>query len=302
VKNTHNLPDNFKFLTLLILSFIVLSSVSINLYAKQTMLSFSDGSRLKGDFIQGGLIFGKTHPENQVKYEQQIVNVSSQGNFIIAFGRDEILTPELQIISPDAQFLIKLLRLQKRQYTIQHINGLAKSKVSPQKAEVLARIKMERKQVAQARLRDDARTDYLQGFIWPTKGRISGVYGSQRVLNGKPKWPHYGVDVAAPIGAEVLAPAAGIITLANDDLFYSGGTLILDHGHGLSSSFLHLSELLVNEGDKVMQGDLIARVGATGRATGAHLDWRMNWLKRRIDPELLVPTMNENETRKSNND
>ncbi|WP_246539892.1 M23 family metallopeptidase [sulfur-oxidizing endosymbiont of Gigantopelta aegis] len=267
-----------------------MSFISSTLYAEK--INLSDGSFLQGHFTQGGLVFGTTDPDNQVKYEQQDVHVSSQGDFIIAFGRDENLTPEFQLIMPSGQSLIKRLQLKKRQYAIQHINGLAKSKVSPQKPTVLARIKKERQQVAQARLRDDARTDYRQAFIWPAQGRISGVYGSQRVLNGKPKWPHYGVDVAAPIGTQVRAPAAGIITLANDDLFYSGGTIILDHGHGLSSSFLHLSELLVDVGDKVKQGDLIARVGVTGRATGAHLDWRMNWLKRRIDPALLVPPMN----------
>ena len=130
-------------------------------------------------------------------------------------------------------------------------------------------------------------------FIWPTIGPISGVYGSQRILNGKPKWPHYGVDIAVPTGTEVRAPAGGVVTLAHPDMFYSGGTLIVDHGHGLSSAFLHLSKLRVKTGDKVKQGDVIAEVGATGRATGAHLDWRMNLFNRRIDPQLLVSPMAE---------
>ncbi|HKX54787.1 MAG TPA: M23 family metallopeptidase, partial [Xanthomonadales bacterium] len=137
------------------------------------------------------------------------------------------------------------------------------------------------------RLRDQ-RTDYLQGFDWPAAGRISGVYGSQRILNGEPGRPHYGLDIAAPSGHPVYAPAAGIITLTHRDMYFSGGTLIVDHGQGLSSTFLHLSEILVETGDAVQQGDLIARIGATGRASGPHLDWRMNWLDRRVDPQLLV--------------
>jgi murein DD-endopeptidase MepM/ murein hydrolase activator NlpD len=117
------------------------------------------------------------------------------------------------------------------------------------------------------------------------------VFGSQRVYNGEPRRPHYGVDVAGPVGTLVKAPAAGVVTLAHNNMFFSGGTLILDHGHGISSSFLHLSEILVKENDEVAQGQVIAKIGATGRVTGAHLDWRMNWFERRIDPQLLVPAM-----------
>ena len=131
----------------------------------------------------------------------------------------------------------------------------------------------------------------MQPFVWPIEGRITGVYGSQRVYNGVAGRPHYGVDVAAPVGAEVNAPAAGRIVLAHNNMFYSGGTLIIDHGHGLTSSFLHLSKILVEEGQEVQGGELVAEVGATGRVKGPHLDWRMNWRGARVDPELLVPEM-----------
>jgi murein DD-endopeptidase MepM/ murein hydrolase activator NlpD len=130
-----------------------------------------------------------------------------------------------------------------------------------------------------------------RGFTWPVKGRISGVYGSQRVYNGTPGAPHYGVDVAVPTGTPVRAPASGVITLAEPDLYYSGGTVILDHGYGLSSSFLHLSKVHVTVGQRLAVGDLLGEVGATGRATGPHLDWRMSWLSERIDPQFLVPPM-----------
>lgn len=268
---------------------LILCILSFNLYAEQQI--FSDNITLKGEFVQGGLVIGQTRPGSQVTYDKQVIRVSPKGNFVIGFNRDEPKTVELKIVTPDDETISKELRVKKREYQIQRIDGLAKSKVSPRKPEVLARIRKEGSQAAQARKLDDERSDYLETFIWPTKGRISGVYGSQRVLNGKPRRPHFGVDVAAPIGTDVVAPVSGVITLANPDMFFSGGTLILDHGHGLSSTFLHLSKLLVKPGDRVRQGDLIARVGATGRVTGAHLDWRMNLFKRRVDPQLLVPPM-----------
>jgi murein DD-endopeptidase MepM/ murein hydrolase activator NlpD len=161
--------------------------------------------------------------------------------------------------------------------------------------ERLERIRRERKLVGAAKARHLSRPDLLldalAGFEWPAVGPISGVYGSQRIYNGTPRSPHYGVDVAMPTGTPVYAPSAGVVTLAEPDLFYSGGTIILDHGFRLSSSFLHLSKLHVEVGQEVNQGDLIAEIGASGRATGAHLDWRMSWRDQRIDPQLLAPPM-----------
>jgi murein DD-endopeptidase MepM/ murein hydrolase activator NlpD len=145
--------------------------------------------------------------------------------------------------------------------------------------------------IKKARARDDARADFLTGFKWPASGCITGVYGSQRFLNGKPGRPHYGLDIAAPTGTPVLAPADGVVTLAHPNMFYSGVTLIVDHGHGLSSAFLHLNRILVKEGMRVRQGEPIAEVGATGRVNGAHLDWRINLFGRRLDPQLVLEAM-----------
>ena len=262
---------------------------SANLYAETRNLS--DTVSLEGDFVQGGLVLGKTLPGSKVYFDKQLIRVSPQGDFIIGFNRDEPELVQLKVVKPDGHSVNNQLLINKRDYNIQRINGLPKSKVSPRKPEVLARIRRESAMASKARKLDDARLDYKEKFIWPTIGPISGVYGSQRILNGKPRRPHFGVDVAAPTGTEVVAPASGIVTMAHQDMFFSGGTIILDHGHGLSSSFLHLSKLLVKTGDIVKQGDLIARVGATGRVTGAHLDWRMNLFKRRVDPTLLVPPM-----------
>lgn len=275
-----------------ICSFTLIFSLSfLALYASANSQVTDAELSLRGEFIQGGLVIGKTVPGSQVTYDKQIIRVSSEGDFILGFNRDEPAEVSLKIRTPDERQLQKTLTVAKREYQIQRIDGLPKSKVSPKKPEVLARIRKEGAQAARARKLDDARLDFMETFIWPTQGPISGVYGSQRILNGKPRRPHFGVDVAAPTGTAVVAPASGVITLAHEDMFFSGGTIILDHGHGLSSTFLHLSKLLVKTGDIVRQGDLIARVGATGRVTGAHLDWRMNLFKRRVDPQRLVPPM-----------
>lgn len=250
-----------------------------------------EGYRLSGKAIQGGMMVGSTTPGSRVYQDGQRVRVSGEGDFLLGFTRDAPATSALRIELPDGREVRRSLDVATREYQIQRIDGLPKAKVTPRKPEDLARIRRDIKEAKQARARDDDRQDFLAGFEWPVTGPISGVYGSQRILNGKPRRPHFGVDIAVPTGTPVRAPAPGIVTLAVPDMFFSGGTLILDHGHKLSSSFLHLSKLHVEVGDRVEQGDLIAEVGATGRVTGAHLDWRMNLRDRRIDPQLLVPEM-----------
>ncbi len=245
---------------------------------------------LKGDLMQGGMVIGTTEPGNRVIYDGQAIRVSPDGLFILGFGRDDELEHRLEVKRGDAIVEKRDIVIGKRQYQIQRIDGLPPSKVTPPKRD-WERIKRETAMVKKARRLDDPRTDFANGFIWPAEGVISGIYGSQRILNGEPRRPHFGVDIAAPKGTPVYAPADGVVTLAYPDMFYSGGTLILDHGHQLSSSFLHLSRLHVKVGDRVKQGDLVAEIGATGRVTGAHLDWRMNLRKARIDPQLLVPPM-----------
>jgi murein DD-endopeptidase MepM/ murein hydrolase activator NlpD len=249
--------------------------------------SLQAATKLDGQAVQGGLIFGQTNAGSRVFLDDQAVMVSPAGQFVIGFDRDESGTRELRINHPQEDEVIKL-EVKARDYDIERVDGLPQRTVTPD-PEAAERIKREGALVSAARRARDERTDYVEGFSWPAAGRISGVYGSQRVLNGTPARPHYGLDIAAPNGDPVYAPADGVITLAYDDMYYSGGTLILDHGQGLSSTFLHLSEILVEQGSSVRRGDLIARIGATGRASGPHLDWRMNWLNRRVDPQLLVP-------------
>jgi murein DD-endopeptidase MepM/ murein hydrolase activator NlpD len=193
----------------------------------------------------------------------------------------------LWVREPDGLEKTLTLTVAPREYEIERVDGLPPSTVTPDPA-ALERIRRETEMVAAARARRDQRTDYAEGFTWPAGGRISGVYGSQRILNGEPRRPHYGLDIAAPTGSPVFAPADGVVTLVHSDMYFSGGTIVLDHGQGLSSTFLHLSRTLVETGTAVSQGDLIGEIGATGRASGPHLDWRMNWLDRRVDPRLLL--------------
>ncbi len=247
---------------------------------------------LEGDYTQGGMLMGQVNPGDRVLLDGKPVQVSGQGHFLLGFGRDEALQHALVIQRKGGEQDRFDIALSKRDYRIQRIDGLPPSKVTPPEQD-WERIKAETALVKKARQRRDDREDFLSGFIWPTQGEISGVYGSQRILNGDPKRPHFGVDIAAPVGTLVRAPADGVVTLTHDDMFYSGGTLIIDHGLQLSSSFLHLSRILVKQGQRVKQGDPIAEVGATGRVTGAHLDWRMNLGSARIDPQLLVPPMPE---------
>jgi len=243
--------------------------------------------QLEGEAIQGGLMFGTCQPGCRVTLDGSDVLVSPEGRFVIGFDRDETGERTLAVTDHDGSTQSRTLTVSGREYNIERVDGLPPQTVTPD-PEALERIRQEAAMVASARARRDARADYEAGFAWPASGRISGVYGSQRILNGEPRRPHYGLDIAAPTGTPVRAPADGVITLAYDDMYFSGGTIVLDHGQGLSSSFLHLSRVLVEAGTTVRQGDLIGEIGATGRASGPHLDWRMNWLDRRVDPQLLV--------------
>ena len=249
------------------------------------------GIRLDGPRTQGGLLRGRVAPGSSVASEGVPVRISEDGWFLVGFGRDAPFDAELAVTHPDGRRERLTIAVAPRKYRIERIDGLPPAKVAPRDEEELARIEREARRVAEARTRDDPRTDFRSGFRWPVKGRISGVYGSQRILNGEPRQPHYGVDIAAPAGTKVRAPADGLVTLAEPDLFLSGGTLVVDHGHGLSSTFLHLSRILAKPGERVRKGSDIAEVGATGRATGPHLDWRINLLERRLDPALLVGPM-----------
>lgn len=245
---------------------------------------------LQGSLQQGSLLLGTVEMGSTAFYRDQVLPVTTSGQFLLGLGRDAPSSIELRIVDAEGLQTVQKFAVAKREYRIQRVNGVPAKTVNPPAAD-LARIRNDSALVKSARREITAREDFLDGFQIPLDGPITGVYGSQRVYNGVPKNPHYGVDYAAPTGTQVLSPAAGIVRLAHLDMFYSGGTLIVDHGHGLSSSFLHLSDILVAEGSRVSRGQPIAKVGATGRATGPHLDWRMNWHSERIDPQLVLETL-----------
>lgn len=245
-----------------------------------------------GDFTQGGLVQGRTEPGAEVALDGRPVRVSRQGRFVFGFGRDHGPSAALAVRYPDGTGEQRTLEIAARRYRVQRIDGLPPGKVTPS-AEALKRIRAENTRIAAVRALDTPEPLFTSGWIWPSIGPISGVFGSQRVLNGKPRRPHYGVDVAAPVGSPVVAPADGIVRLAERDLFYTGGTVMVDHGHGLTSVYSHLSAVAVQVGQRLRQGAPLGKVGGTGRATGPHLDWRVNWFTERLDPALLVGPMPE---------
>ncbi len=247
---------------------------------------------LNGQFKQGGMVVGSVTGVKAVSFNGTALKLSNQGDFVFGFGRDFPETATLEFVLNNGETLVEPIEVAKREYNIQRIEGISKKIMAKEKPpKTLKRISREMQAVKVARDRHVNSLAFKSQFVWPVIAPISGVYGSQRVYNGQPGRPHYGVDMAAPTGTKVVAPADAVVTLAHDNMYYSGGTLIMDHGFGVSSSFLHLSELLVKEGEQVKQGQVVAKIGAGGRATGPHLDWRMNWYKQRIDPALLVPPM-----------
>ena len=236
-----------------------------------------------GKFVQGSFILGKTEPGSEVFIDKKKVKVTSGGYFVFGLGRDRKNDVVIEI---DKKKIIK--KVFKREYKIQRIDGLEEKKVTPPE-EVYERIKRENKWIGEARSINSNLVFFKNKFINPLDNAIvTGVYGSQRILNGKPKWPHYGIDFAAKEGTEIKAMLDGVVTLAEPDLFYTGGTLIFDHGHGVSTLYMHLKTLMVKKGQKVKQGDIIGTVGSTGRSTGAHLDVRLNWFQTRLDPAMVL--------------
>ena len=242
---------------------------------------------LKGHLTQGGLVTGKLENAKSVSLDGKSLKLSPNGDFVFGFGRDADTTHTLKWVDNNGKSHSQPIAITKREYKIDKINGVAKKYVSPPK-EVSARISREAVAVRKAREVDSDLLYFLDPVLKPAEGRISGVYGSQRYFNGEPRRPHFGLDIANKTGSPVYAPISGTVVFAEPDLYYSGGTLIIDHGHGITSTYIHLSKLDVKVGEKIEQGNKVAEIGATGRVTGPHLDWRFNWKGERLDPALLM--------------
>lgn len=249
------------------------------------------GSAFPASVPQGSLIRAKVDPHATVVFAERKLRVGPHGEIAFGVGRDESgpITVEVQTAGGKREHVS--IEVTPRDWPTERIVGVPPKTVEPP-PEIAARIKREQARVVAARARDDARVDFAETFQWPLQGRISGRFGNQRVyvVNGKdvPKSPHSGMDIAAPEGTPVHAPASGIVSFAENGLYLTGGTVLIDHGHGVSSNFLHLSRIDVKPGEHVAQGQVIGAVGMTGRATGPHLHWGMNWFKVRLDPLLLL--------------
>ena len=243
--------------------------------------------KISGEIKQGGLIIGKAEATDKVTLNGKPLIVSKQGDYAFGFSRDDKESYQLVVTSVNGDRVEKTLTPAKREYKLQRIEGIKKSIMQPN-PEAVKRSQKDSKQVKAARKISSDITSFSGGFIPPIKGIITGVYGSQRIYNGVPKRPHFGLDYAGKVGDPVKAPAAGKVLLWVPDMFYSGGTMIIDHGQGVSSTFLHLSDSYVATGDTVKQGQVVAAVGKSGRATGPHLDWRINWFDVKIDPALAL--------------
>ena len=241
---------------------------------------------LNGKFTQGALLRGQAPAGAKVTLNGETVQTNKDGKFVVGFEREAPLQQTLAVELDNGQKWQRDITLEKREYNIQRIDGLEQKMVSPP-AEVTARIKQDNINVANARSGNTDLDALFTRFEWPAKGVISGVYGSQRILNGVPKWPHYGLDIANETGTPVYAPVDGVVTMA-DDLYYSGNTLILDHGMRVFSTFLHMDTITVEVGETVKQGEQIGTIGSTGRSTGPHLDWRINLGNTRLDPQTII--------------
>lgn len=269
---------------------IYVLSVCLSILLPSTVLALE----IKGEWIQGGMVTGKTDPANNIEFLGRVVRINEQGIFVVGLSRDAKPSVQMTETFSDGSRRIHTFKVKQREYNEQRIEGVPKKTVDIPEEE-LPRIYKEIAQTKAARNIDSSLNSFLETFQWPAQGIITGIYGSRRFYNGKPGRPHYGIDIAAPQGSPVLAPSSGTITLVHKNMYFSGGTIIMDHGHGISSTFIHLHKAHVKEGDKVEQGQVIAEIGSTGRSTGPHLDWRMNWFDQRLDPQLLVdglPTKN----------
>ena len=259
---------------------IKLSIIFFLLFFKANAVEFN------GKFIQGHFILGKTSPDSLIKIDDKKVKVSKEGFFVFGLDRDRKFDVTISVTNSNSNKKI-IKKVLKRKYKIQRIDGLDEKKVTPPE-EVYNRIKKENNEIGKARSINSDLDFFKNKFIMPVDGIISGVYGSQRILNGKPKWPHYGIDFAANEGTKIKAMLDGTATMVEPDLFYTGGTLIFDHGHGISTLYMHMKDIYVKKGQKVKQGEIIGTVGSTGRSTGPHLDVRLNWFDVRLDPATVL--------------
>ena len=240
-----------------------------------------------GKFEQGAFILGKTNPDTKIKIDNKEVRVTKDGYFAFGLDRDRKNNIIVKIIEKNKTTIVEK-KILKRDYKIQRIDGLPSKQVTPP-PEVYDRIKKDNILIGKARSIESTLNFFKNKFIYPIdKYIITGVYGSQRILNGKPRRPHYGIDFHAPEGTPVKAMMDGIVTLSENDMYFTGGTIIFDHGHGISTLYMHMKDINVKVGQRVKQGQIVGTLGQSGRATGPHLDIRLNWFGVKLDPMTIL--------------
>ena len=264
-----------------LITFIFFNYTSF-LYAKV----FSKILTIEGTFIQGGLLFGKTKPNSKIFFNDKKIFVNNEGDFLLGISRDE-KKENLLIVNNENKVEKYNINILSRKYKIQKIDGLPKNKVTPNQEE-LKIIKQESKLIFKYKNLFLDKTFYKSGFVWPVEGKVTGKYGDQRILNGKPRRPHFGIDIVASLGSKIISPSDAIVAFTFENTFFNGKMIILNHGLGLNSIYSHLNKIYVKKGDKLKRGDLLAEVGSTGRATGPHLHWGMNVFNTAVDPEKLI--------------
>lgn len=245
---------------------------------------------IDGKLEQGGLVIGAAPPGSSVTVGERRVPVSADGTFFVGLGRNAPATLDLKIDTPAGESALRTIEVAPREWKIDRVDGVPQNLVTPD-PETEARIAEDSKLLRAARARLETQAYYRTGFIRPATGRISGVFGSQRILNGEPRNVHAGLDVAAPTGTPIKAAADGVVTLANPGMVMSGGTVLINHGYGLQTSYIHMSRIDVKDGEVVKQGDVIGAIGATGRATGPHLHFSVLWFDTSLDPQTILALM-----------
>ena len=251
------------------------------------IFNISHAVEFQGDFKQGSFILGKTDPKSKVFIDNRKIRVSKDGFFAVGLDRDRKNNVIIKIQNKNETKLIEK-QVFKREYKIQRIDGLPPKQVTPP-PEVYERIKKDNKLIGDARAINSNLIFFKDKFVYPIdKYIITGVYGSQRILNGKPRRPHYGIDFHAPEGTPVKSMMDGVVTLVEKDMYFTGGTVIFDHGHGISTLYMHMKDINVQKGQKVKKGQIVGTLGQSGRATGPHLDIRLNWFEIKLDPMTIL--------------
>jgi len=248
---------------------------------------FTHSLEVQSEIEQGGLLRAKTISGSMIQFNGKNIRIDQDGNFIIGFPRNAPSDMIVKIIHPNGQIQKRKIKISQREYKKQYIEGLSEEKVTPSEKD-LRIISEEKNLIMKSRSLNTSTDIFLGKFIWPLQGTVTGVFGSQRILNGKPRSPHLGIDIAAEEGANIVSPAPGRILLAKEDMFFTGKTIMVDHGFGLTSIYAHLSEISVTKDQLIQQGEIIGKVGMSGRVTGPHLHWGVHWYNIGLDPALLV--------------